>query len=121
MKRPILTAVNTILLTLTLLVVGATPAASQEKSHMVVRPPLLPDSLIGKHAVRAFDTTKVRQNWNKLKKGQTIAEVEKLLGYPPMVHIDGINGWSIWWYGTRSVAFNSVTNRVSHWDEILDH
>lgn len=121
MKRTVFSAAITLPLALTLFVVSATSALSQEKSHIVVRPPLIPDSLIGKHDVRTFDTNRVRQNWGKLQKGQTTAEVEKLLGLPPMVHIDGINGWRIWWYGNRSVAFNSVTNRVSHWDAVLDH
>jgi hypothetical protein len=121
MKRTVLSAPVAALLPLILFVVVSTSAVAQEKSRLVVRPALIPDSLAAKHAVRTFDTTRVRQNWSKLKKGQTVAEVEKLLGLPPMVHIDGVNGWRIWWYGNRSVAFNSVTNRLSHWDEILDH
>jgi hypothetical protein len=109
------------LLSLIWFATAATPAIAQEKSQLIVRPAMVPDSLVGKHAIRSFDTTMVRQNWGKLKKGQTAAEVQKLLGLPPSIHVDGINGWIIWWYGKRSVAFNSVTYRLSHWDDILDH
>jgi len=120
-NRTILTASIITLLLLISLLVLSTPAVAQEKSQLIVRPALVPDSLVGKQAIRSFDTTMVRLNWGELKKGQTAAEVQKLLGLPPSIHVDGINGWTIWWYGRRSVAFNSVTYRLSHWDDILDH
>jgi len=120
-KRTALSTPIVALLPLILSAVVSIPSVAQEKSHLVVRPGLIPDSLAGKRGTTTFDTARVRQNWDKLRKGQTVAEVQKLLGLPPMVHVDAINGWRIWWYGNRSVAFNSVTNRVSHWDEILDH
>jgi hypothetical protein len=121
MKRSVVPATLVPFLSLILFVVLSPPSSAQEKSKLIVRPALIPDSLVGKHAIRSFDTTMVRQNWGKLKKGQTAAEVQKLLGLPPSIHVDGINGWTIWWYGRRSVAFNSVTYRLSHWDDILDH
>jgi hypothetical protein len=106
---------------LSLLLAASQPTVAQEKSVLVVRPGIIPDSLKGMTPVKSFDTVRVSRNWGKLKKGETEAEVKKLLGLPPIVHLDPVNGWNIWWYGKRSVAFNSLTNRVSHWDEILDH
>jgi hypothetical protein len=102
-------------------VVSLGTASVQEKSQMIVRPAIVPDSLAKKFTTQHVDMARVRRNWDKLKKGQTDAEVRKLLGLPAIVHIDGVNGWTVWWYGKRSVAFNSVTNRLSHWDQILDH
>jgi hypothetical protein len=121
MKRTFLSALLIPLLSPIWFIALATPGVAQEKSQLIVRPALVPDSLAGKLAARIIDTARVRRNWDKLRKGQTEGEVRKLLGLPAMVHIDGVNGWRIWWYGKRSVAFNSATKRASHWDEILDH
>ena len=63
----------------------------------------------------SFDTVKVRQNWSKLQKGFSHADVEKLLGVPPKVRYD--ETYEYWWYGNRAVIFNAVTHKVSGWDE----
>lgn len=120
MNRTVLSVPIVHCLSLILFFVVFIPAAAQGQSRMIVRPALVPDSLVEKLAAKIVDTARVHRNWNKLKKGQTEAEVRKLLGLPAMVHNDGINGWTVWWYGKRSVAFNSVTRRLSHWDKILD-
>jgi len=121
MKQTFLSASLVPLLSLIWFAVNATTAVAQERSQLIVRPALVPDSLARKFAAQTVDTARVRRNWDKLRKGQTEAEVRELLGLPAMVHVDGVNGWRIWWYGERSVAFNSVTNRLSHWDDIFDH
>lgn len=114
-------AANSALVALVLIVASTTAAVTQDNSHLVIRPANVPDSLKRALIVRSYDTVKVRQNWNKLRKGQTASEVRALLGLPLRGEFDGINGWNVWWYGMRNVAFNSVTNRVSPWDATLDH
>ncbi len=88
---------------------------------IVVRPGVAPDSMTAKALRHVVDTAKVAKNWNKLRKGQSQATVLKLLGSPGTAEYDGINGWAVWWYGRRNVAFNAITGKLSHWDKTLEH
>jgi len=105
-------------------------SAQQSKSKQVVRTYIITgrDSL-GKATYREIspdslpptrdtplDTVKVGQNWPKLKKGLSESDVKNLLGIPRRVEHDLRNATIYFWYGHRAVVFNSITYRVSYWD-----
>ena len=52
-----------------------------------------------------------------MTKGLSEKKVEALLGYSRGVDVDSTNALCYWWYGRRTVVFNSVTRKVSYWDK----
>ncbi|MGA3245426.1 MAG: hypothetical protein ABSE41_12475 [Bacteroidota bacterium] len=102
---------------------------AQEPRHVLGREDARYDSLMRRlmgreidttssHVARQIDTIRFFRNWAMLKKGLSRDDVRKLLGSPIMIARDLEHGWIIWSYGDRNLAFNSVTGKLSQWDNL---
>jgi hypothetical protein len=56
-----------------------------------------------------------KENWRKLEKGMSEADVERLLGSPSK--IDAYGPMTIWHYGGGSVRFDGDSRTVNAWFE----
>ena len=75
------------------------------------------DSLAKLWIAPYIDSNEVSKNWSGLKKGLSQQAVRDLLGRPTSIQHDMQNAFTYWWYGHRSVVFNSITRKVSNWDK----
>jgi hypothetical protein len=62
------------------------------------------------------DTSRIKANWDKLKKGMTVEQVRFLLGKPTRVSSDDHDDSTTWQYGKYTVVFDNVKKSVRFWD-----
>ncbi len=100
----------------------ATGYASAARAQDANKPKIVSGFTVYKDTIKFppgyfWDSVRVKQNWPKLKIGLSGENVVRLLGHPNGCGISVGGELVIWAYGRREVVFNSVTMKVTGWDE----
>ena len=90
------------------------PAYGHQEKYVVESHPVA-DSLRA-HTSNTVDGSRVRQNWEKLRKGLPPAEVERLLGRPHRVASSMYDDSATWYYGDHYVVFDNIKGKVRWWE-----
>jgi hypothetical protein len=103
-----------VMILLLVLAIASCPAYRPQKQyHSGVQ--RLPDSLRAQMSVNV-DESKIRQNWGKLKRGMSPADVEWLLGKPPSVAVYVDDDSTTWCYDNHYVVFDNTKEKVLWWE-----
>ena len=90
------------------------PAYGQRERSVAVSVPHA-DSLRAQTSNR-IDGSRVRENWGKLRKGLSPAEVERLFGRPGRIASSMYDDSTTWYYEDHYVVFDNIKGKVRWWE-----
>jgi hypothetical protein len=90
------------------------PAYGQQENYVVKSERHV--DVPGPQTSNNVDGAKVRQNWGKLKKGLSPAEVTRLFGAPHRVASSMYDDSTTWFYDDHYVVFDNIKGKVRWWE-----
>jgi len=90
------------------------PAYGQRETYVAVSRHLA-DSLRAQLSIK-IDGSRVRENWGKLRKGLSPADVERLFGRPGRIASSMYDDSTTWYYEDHYVVFDNIKGTVRWWE-----